>query len=69
MTVIWQRTAQGCLLVTIAWLLTGCGGISASQSISPASVLIPMLGSAPVAEPYSEPEQNESIDEGAAYQS
>ena len=65
----WQRMAQVCLLVLLTGIWTGCGGISASHSISPATILIPLLGNAKVIEPYTESEQDETFEEGTTYRS
>lgn len=40
--------------VLVAAVLSGCGGVNASHSVSPASMLIPGLIQAPVEEPVSE---------------
>ena len=47
------------LCAAVAMAATGCGGVNASHGVSPASMLIPGLISAPVEEPSQDPAPQE----------
>lgn len=43
------------MIAGVAWLATGCGGVNASHSVSPASFLLPGLMKADPPKPKADP--------------
>ncbi len=65
MTSKWKPFLLGVAGVLVATVLSGCGGVNSSHSVSPASMLLPGLIQAPVEEPALNPipvEFDESIE-------
>ena len=70
MTLKWKSILRCTAGLFVAGALSGCGGVNATHSVSPASMLLPGLIHAPVEEPEQKPtpvEFDESI-ESASYQ-
>ncbi|MDA7632924.1 hypothetical protein N8766_02340 [bacterium] len=70
MTLKWKSILRCTAGLSVAFALSGCGGVNATHSVSPASILLPGLISAPVEEPAQKPTPvkfDDSI-ESASYQ-
>lgn len=68
MTLKWKTLLRCSAVVLMAMALSGCGGLNATHSVSPASMLLPGLIHAPVKEPAQEPrpaEFDEIIEESS----
>jgi hypothetical protein len=65
MTLKWKSILRCTAGLSVAFALSGCGGVNATHSVSPASILFPGLIHAPVEEPEQTPkpaEFDESIE-------
>ena len=70
MTLKWKSILRCSAGLLLAAALNGCGGVNATHSVSPASMLLPGLIHAPVEEPAQQPTPPEFDDsiESSSYQ-